>query len=672
MENSPSQNNNNHQTIQQSQNSLNNNLSLNTSFIMYRADNLLRESNSYHQSSIIEAFQTVSLDEFLNNEISIDNQLNSYNNYTISSLSSNNSNNDIDETSLNFNNNHQETSTVNSNDICLDTSFYNNMNLDSLEGNNDRDRRGTGNFGSGKYMKEGNGKIPIEPMKKVNEHKRIPSAPLKMLNEFEEFKYSTQYVNLEKAYLYANKLIILRLDGKFDIESEEGNEICRKLLKQIELLVTSMGVKSNSREYRKRFSKAYIFLFDEDSLCYLTEILGSAQEATPYLLVNGEKFNFSQEVLDYGNQLFSSFCSLIMLLTDSVNKIREEIFYDNIKELKADLKRNLADFDKKWALYEEKYINELIEIEKQSRRYIFEGIELEKEMTQYETRANIRGKLLYNNTEYNHLRKKFVDLIANLNKVANTEGKGRDDLSVDILLKAESVLLTISDGKSKGMRNLALSIKQSLIDMRNLFKKYELNIESIDPQLRNNADLAAKLYDFEATWEKGKEYLLNPQKYSQLLFFSEMIEIVCEKYSHFSISELIDNSDPSIFVTLPCILLLKAIDKEDKGICVEYIPNINSQNDESGKLFSLIKRTKQQLLTIIKKEHQVYNLLEKLVLFDNTKEQHEIENEVEQYINKDKVKEFKTSLINLSMHLQRHKPSEWNTFFELAMNVKPK
>ena len=132
MENSPSQNNNNHQTIQQSQNSLNNNLSLNTSFIMYRVDNLLRESNSYHQSSIIEAFQTVSLDEFLNNEISIDNQLNSYNNYTISSLSSNNSNNDIDETSLNFNNNHQETSTVNSNDICLDTSFYNNMNLDSL------------------------------------------------------------------------------------------------------------------------------------------------------------------------------------------------------------------------------------------------------------------------------------------------------------------------------------------------------------------------------------------------------------------------------------------------------------------------------------------------------------------------------------------------------------
>jgi hypothetical protein len=75
---------------------------------------------------------------------------------------------------------------------------------------------------------------------------------------------------------------------------------------------------------------------------------------------------------------------------------------------------------------------------------------------------------------------------------------------------------------------------------------------------------------------------------------------------------------------------------------------------------------------MIKKEYQVYNLLEKLVLFDNTKEQDEIESEVEKYINKAQVKDFKTSLINLSMHLQRHKPSEWNTFFELAMNVKPK
>ena len=359
-----------------------------------------------------------------------------------------------------------------------------------------------------------------------------------------------------------------------------------------------------------------------------------------------------------------------MLLTETVNKIREEVFFDSIKEVKSTIKKTLGDFDKKWTLYEEKYINELIDIEKQSRRYIFEGIELEKEMTQYETRANIRGKLLYNNTEYNNIRAKFVNLLANLNKVANIEGKGRDDLNVEILLKAESVLLTVSDGKSKGMRNLAMSIKQSLTSMRELFKKYENNIEGIDPQLRNNPELADKLYDFETKWEKGKEYLLNKTKYSQLLFFSEMIEIVCEKYSHYSIYDLIEDSDPSIFVSLPCILLLKAIDNEDKGICAEYIPNINNTNEDSGKLFALIKQIKAKLLKEIKDDYLSYNLLEKLILFDNTKEQNDIEKEVEKHIDKEEIKEFKTSLINLSMHLQRYKPSEWNTFFELAMNVK--
>ena len=34
------------------------------------------------------------------------------------------------------------------------------------------------------------------------------------------------------------------------------------------------------------------------------------------------------------------------------------------------------------------------------------------------------------------------------------------------------------------------------------------------------------------------------------------------------------------------------------------------------------------------------------------------------------VKDIKNGLTNLSMHLQRYKPSDWNTFFELAMDIK--
>ena len=65
-----------------------------------------------------------------------------------------------------------------------------------------------------------------------------------------------------------------------------------------------------------------------------------------------------------------------------------------------------------------------------------------------------------------------------------------------------------------------------------------------------------------------------------------------------------------------------------------------------------------------------YNLLEKLILFDGTNEQNQIETLVGKYMSSSEIKDFKNSLINLSMHLQRYKPTEWNTFFELAMNIQ--
>ena len=48
--------------------------------------------------------------------------------------------------------------------------------------------------------------------------------------------------------------------------------------------------------------------------------------------------------------------------------------------------------------------------------------------------------------------------------------------------------------------------------LRTLFRKYEENIEGVDPQLKNNADLVAALVDFESSWEKGKAYFVSAKK----------------------------------------------------------------------------------------------------------------------------------------------------------------
>jgi hypothetical protein len=47
------------------------------------------------------------------------------------------------------------------------------------------------------------------------------------------------------------------------------------------------------------------------------------------------------------------------------------------------------------------------------------------------------------------------------------------------------------------VRKLAEAIRKSFQGLRTLLRKYEENIEGVDPQLKNNADLVSALLEFE-------------------------------------------------------------------------------------------------------------------------------------------------------------------------------
>ena len=497
------------------------------------------------------------------------------------------------------------------------------------------------------------------------------TSPNKNINNFQKFIKSPQYSDLHKTFLCANKIFKLKGDNNFEIGTDEGNEICQEFLNQIEVLMKSLEIKGHDREYRKKFTKAYYLLFEENKLCFLSEILDSAQENTSFIVVNEEKFYFSDEVLNYGNDLFVSFCALVTLLIDSIKMIKDKIISFDINKILDNIKSCLKEFDLKWVHYEEKYINELIIIEEKARKLITEGIKIEEELTNYENKSKIKGKLLINDKKYNELRTKLISNILKLNQIANINGKGRIDLPPEILFRAEKVLVTVSENQSKGMRNLALKIKNAVYVIRQLFRKFAKNIEGVDPRLSNNKDLSKYLLYFESKFELGKIYLLDNQKYNQLLAFSQIIEIICEKYNKYSIRDLIENNDPCIFVSLPSILLLKAMNKEDQDICKEYITGLFDKNNESGKLFHDIKNKKKQIRNIIGDSNKTYNLIEKCILFDGTKEQVMVDKEIEKYSKiKEVIFEIKKGLTNLSMHLQTYKPTQWNQFFQLAMDIK--
>lgn len=120
---------------------------------------------------------------------------------------------------------------------------------------------------------------------------------------------------------------------------------CKNFLNCLENLQSHLQSDIASRDYRTTFSKAYRILYKENELCYLTEILDSAQEAVPCLYVNGEKFDFSKPVIQKGKNLFIVFQSLHKVLRKSFLSTNYESSFLNIDEIKNDLKSSMTEFD---------------------------------------------------------------------------------------------------------------------------------------------------------------------------------------------------------------------------------------------------------------------------------------------------------------------------------------
>ena len=82
---------------------------------------------------------------------------------------------------------------------------------------------------------------------------------------------------LEKA-LNSASAFLGNYELQFNIDNPEEQLACKTFLTCVEDLHLYLGCTVAKREYRSSFSKAYLILYKESKLCYLTEILDSAQE----------------------------------------------------------------------------------------------------------------------------------------------------------------------------------------------------------------------------------------------------------------------------------------------------------------------------------------------------------------------------------------------------------
>lgn len=91
-----------------------------------------------------------------------------------------------------------------------------------------------------------------------------------------------------------------------------------------------------------------------------------------------------------------------------------------------------------------------------------------------------------------------------------------------------------------------------------------------------------------------------------------MIEGTTEKHSKFA--EEVESRDAEIFITIPCLLILKSLDEDDKQITKSFYPNMYKEGEESSRLFQKLKQDYDSGLKKMKSDYDYYNLVEKELL----------------------------------------------------------
>lgn len=86
----------------------------------------------------------------------------------------------------------------------------------------------------------------------------------KDLIEIRLFKKSLYYKAIEQAALIGEDLNVKESNNKFDLDSEDGQAVCKNYLGCVERFFVILQLKTCVREYRKKFSKAYKVLYSDD------------------------------------------------------------------------------------------------------------------------------------------------------------------------------------------------------------------------------------------------------------------------------------------------------------------------------------------------------------------------------------------------------------------------
>jgi hypothetical protein len=196
-------------------------------------------------------------------------------------------------------------------------------------------------------------------------------------------------------------------------------------------------------------------------------------------------------------------------------------------------------------------------------------------------------------------------------------------------------------------------------------RRYEQNIEIVDPQLRNNPELVEALNLFESTWEKGKTYFLNRKRFEQVVFFSNFVESLAEKYSSFS--EQIECRDAELFLSLPGVLVHKCLEGEDHGICSHFFSLMFEETEKSGLHWKTLKRAYSRGKLAAFSDQEYKEIVEHMILGIDVDPDERYQALSQRWDNLDIVL---NKIKQIAMEMHRFKPVEWNKFLDVVLGAE--
>jgi len=167
--------------------------------------------------------------------------------------------------------------------------------------------------------------------------------------------------------------------------------------------------------------------------------------------------------------------------------------------------------------------------------------------------------------------KKLTEQVAKLNACANQNGKGREDLGMEVLEAAADALLKPdliqSDEPAEqqqirlmaatARRTMASKVLKSFAALRAHLTELSTALDHVDPQLSNNGTLASRLRDWEEAWEMGSRYLVDSKLLGALCGVAAVV-VAATRFSP-RLREACDDQDSELFLILPRLVWLCAL-----------------------------------------------------------------------------------------------------------------